>query len=198
MTFSACTLSETNLRKVMANPSLIFQVVFQDDPELHAEALRAAQPRSGFLARVFGMGSKTPAASPANLGLAPDEVVEIDLDKAWHGIHYLLTGDHDIGEPPLNFILGGTQVGDVEVALGPARAFSAEEVREIDDALRPVSAQVLASRFDGQRMYELEIYPMTGVWTKDDLEYIVHYFESFKAFVAQAASRGMALIVYHS
>ena len=42
--------------------------------------------------------------------LEVDSSVEIlDLDKAWHAIHYLLTGDSK-----LTFLLTGTQIEDVE------------------------------------------------------------------------------------
>lgn len=40
---------------------------------------------------------------------------EVDIDKAWHGLHYLLTGTAWEGAPPLNFLAaGGREVGEVE------------------------------------------------------------------------------------
>src|SRR4051812_22134863 len=63
----------------------------------------------------------------------------IDIEKSWHGIHYLLTGTRDEGDGPLNFILaGGQEVGDVDVGYGPARAFTSEQVRGIAGALEPI------------------------------------------------------------
>ena len=54
---------------------------------------------------------------------------DFDIDKAWHGIHYLLTGTAWEGAAPLNFLVaGGRPVGDVDVGYGPARAFSGAEV----------------------------------------------------------------------
>jgi hypothetical protein len=44
-----------------------------------------------------------------------DPHADLDVDKAWHGIHYLLTGTAWEGDPPLDFIVkGGSQVGDVD------------------------------------------------------------------------------------
>jgi hypothetical protein len=50
--------------------------------------------------------------------LYPDDSTSIpadrhlDLDKTWHAIHFLLTGDPWEGEPPLrNAVLGGTPLG---------------------------------------------------------------------------------------
>jgi hypothetical protein len=58
-----------------------------------------------------------------------EERTSTDLDKAWHGIHWLLTGTADSGSEPLCYLLaGGTQIGDIDVGYGPARSFSAEEV----------------------------------------------------------------------
>src|SRR5215203_4027303 len=59
----------------------------------------------------------------------PSPVEEIDLDKSWHGIHYLLTKTAWAGEPPLSFlVLGGAEVGDIDVGYGTARAFRSDEV----------------------------------------------------------------------
>lgn len=42
------------------------------------------------------------------------------MDKAWHGIHYLLTGTAWEGDPPLNFLVtGGREVGTEEIGIGP-------------------------------------------------------------------------------
>src|SRR5512135_1798793 len=65
--------------------------------------------------------------------------VHLDVDKAWNGIHFLLTGDAQHGTPPLGFIVGGKPLGDIDVGYGPARGFDAAEVRAIADALRPLT-----------------------------------------------------------
>jgi Domain of unknown function (DUF1877) len=47
------------------------------------------------------------------------------LNKAWHAIHFVLTGSRLGGSEPLNFLLAeATPVGDVDVGYGPARAFT--------------------------------------------------------------------------
>src|SRR5688572_1450142 len=82
----------------------------------------------------------------------------VDVGKAWHCLHYLLTGTAWEGEPPLNFIaIGGIEVGDVDVGYGPARAFRNRELRIISEALEQISADDLRRRFDGHRMDALEI-----------------------------------------
>src|ERR1700691_2716073 len=84
----------------------------------------------------------------ADAGDEEDARGNFDVDKAWHGIHFLLTGTAWEGTPPLDFIVrGGQEVGDVHVGYGPARAFTSAEVRKIADALRPLSPAELERRF---------------------------------------------------
>src|SRR5438067_4046371 len=90
----------------------------------------------------------------------------VHLEKAWHGLHYLLTGSAMAGEMPLAFLLlGGEPIGgDADDA--PARFIQPPEVRQIDAALSPISADQLWSRFDAARMEEEGIYP--GVWDEPE------------------------------
>ncbi|NLG84732.1 MAG: YfbM family protein [Firmicutes bacterium] len=125
---------------------------------------------------------------------------DLEIDKVWHGIHYLLTGSAWEGESPLGFLVnGGTAVGDEDVGYGPARGFSAKEVRAIAEALAGIDAATLRARFDSQAMMEAGIYPL--VWdrplTEDDtLGYLLEYFEQLREFIAGAAAAGDALLVY--
>lgn len=42
-----------------------------------------------------------------------DNRADTRLHKAWHGIHFVLTGSAWGGEPPLNFLVsGGASIGD--------------------------------------------------------------------------------------
>jgi hypothetical protein len=44
---------------------------------------------------------------PEDDDLEKTEDPSIDLDKTWHGIHYLLTGTTWEGEPPFSFLVAG-------------------------------------------------------------------------------------------
>jgi Domain of unknown function (DUF1877) len=73
----------------------------------------------------------------------------IDIDKAWHGIHYLLCGKANPGAEPLSWaVLGGEEIGE-EIGYGPARFLEPEHVHSIA-AWLPEDA-VFKSRFDPQR-----------------------------------------------
>jgi Domain of unknown function (DUF1877) len=125
---------------------------------------------------------------------------EEDVDKAWHGIHFLLTGSAWGGEPPLNFLVsGGREIGDVDVGYGPARGFTSAEVAEISQALGQISSDDLRGRFDGKRLMDAEIYP--EIWDRDPAEddtvgYLVANFDSMKALLQRAATKSSGLLVY--
>jgi len=124
---------------------------------------------------------------------------ELEVDKAWHGLHYLLTGSAWDGDFPLNFIVvGGEVVGD-DLGYGPARALTSGDVQKIDAALEPLTPDELRQRFDDGRMTELQIYPFG--WGHDpdgELEYLLEFYEELRAFVRRTAEQGHALLVYLS
>jgi len=100
----------------------------------------------------------------------------VDLDKAWHCLHYLLSGSAQAVSAPLGFLLsGGTPVGDDLSEMGPARVFRPLEVSAVADALAPVTEQQLLSRFDLKKLEKLDVYP--GRWTELNLrsEYDLGY-----------------------
>ena len=124
---------------------------------------------------------------------------ELDVDKAWHGLHFLLTGSAWEGSFPLNFIVaGGEEVGD-DLGYGPARGLTSSDVLKIDAALEPLKADELGQRFDAQRMTDLQIYPFG--WSHDpdgEREYLLDFYADLRAFVRRTAEQGHALLVYLS
>src|SRR5204863_4376074 len=120
-----------------------------------------------------------------------EERTSTDLDKAWHGIHWLLTGSADGGDEPLCYLLaGGEPVGDVDVGYGPARALTSEQVASWDAALSQISRDELARRFDPKAMLDADIYPQ--IWARsiegeeDTLDYLLQAYGGFRDFVAAA------------
>ncbi len=120
----------------------------------------------------------------------------LDVDKAWHGLHWLLSGSAEPTEDPLGFIMGGAEVGQ-DISYGPARAYTADEVRKIAAALAPIEAAELRSRFDGDAMSADGIYP--DIWQRDPAEddtlgYLVTFYEPLKQLIAGAAQAGNGLV----
>jgi len=131
------------------------------------------------------------------------EFVDLDIDKAWHGIHFLLTGTAWEGDGPLAFVVnGGTPIGDEDghdVGYGPARGFTSGEVREIAEALAGIDSKDLDGRFDPAAMTKAEVYP--SIWDRapeedDTLGYLREHYVVLRSFVTEAAAAGQALLVW--
>lgn len=127
----------------------------------------------------------------------------VEVDKAWHALHFFLTGTAWGGEAPLNFIaVGGVAIGDEDVGYGPARALRRDGLVALARALGGITEQTLLDRYDGARMRELQIYP--GRWADlgarkdDELEYFTSAYERVAALVNKGAESGRALLVWIS
>jgi hypothetical protein len=126
-----------------------------------------------------------------------DPAGSFDVDKAWHGLHYLLTGTADGGEGPAALaILGGEEIGE-DLGMGPARFLTPSQVREVAAALAGITDAELRARFDPQRMQALDIYPDV-IWVRDGddaFDYLMDNFAPLVEFYADAAARGDGVIL---
>jgi hypothetical protein len=116
----------------------------------------------------------------------------ISLDKAWHGLHYLLCGSAEPGPGPLGqAVFGGTEIGD-DVGYGPARCFTAAETSEIAQALQaPGLEAILRGHFDPDKMEQLGIYP--GGWHAEGPEWLINAFRKLCDFYAASSAAGQAV-----
>ena len=202
MILGMVTLGDANIARLLADPPLVWRVIAPDDPGAYESARRTA-PKASFLGRIFGRspasGGSERSASAEAFALAEGEGVSADLDKAWQGIHYLLTGTAWEGREPLNFLLaGGRPVGDIDVGYGPARVLSAAETRAAHQALTQVGDDELRRRFDPDEMMSKEIYP--EIWDRppeedDTIEYLMEYVGILRGFLAQAVEKRQGLVV---
>lgn len=124
----------------------------------------------------------------------------VDLDKAWHGIHYLLTGLAEGGPEPQSLaVFGGEEFGP-EVGYGPARFLSADQVRRVAESLSGLTREALALRFNAKDMEAKPIYPDV-IWVRDGqeaLDYVLDNYQQLQVFYRDAAARGDAVIQWLS
>ena len=129
-------------------------------------------------------------------GLERGQTPSVHLEKAWHGLHFLLTGSAGESGAPLGFLLeGGQEVGEDD-GYGAPRLFQPGEVQQINAALAPISDDELWGRFDSELMEAESIYP--GIWDEEEEELrdeYLTYFHELKKVVAQAGEGGMGLLV---
>jgi hypothetical protein len=128
----------------------------------------------------------------------PSRNREIDIDKAWHSIHFMLTGDPWGGAPPLaNAVLGGTALGDEDVGYGPARYLTSDEVNEVAGALSAIPPTDLARRYKPDALTRADIYP--NIWQREGqgaLDYLLEYYDQLVGFFQEASGLGHAMLLW--
>ena len=197
MYMNLVTISDSNIQCIVEDPPLVWRIIAPEDHEVY-EAERAKEFRPTLLSRMFGHGQRE--RHLVNLNLSSAEGISTDLDKAWHGIHYLLTRTAWKGVYPWSFLLnGGVTIGNVDMGYGPARAFKSTETREIYSALTTCSEDELTSRFDPKNMLDEQIYP--EIWGRDpeeddSLEYLLEYFQILRGYLQQAVDSNVGILVY--
>ena len=193
------TLSDENIDKLLSDPPLIWKVLAPDAPEFYEEE-RKSKASTGFFTKLFKKNKDVEQARITNfsLELVENEGADTDLDKAWHGIHYLLTGSVWEGDEPLNFLIaGGGTIGEIDVGYGPARCIKSDLVRRIHEHLSGISVEELKSRFEPGKMMANEIYPEIWDRIEDDgnLDYLIEYFKELKHFISKAVENNLGIII---
>jgi hypothetical protein len=121
----------------------------------------------------------------------------VGLNKAWHAIHFVLTGSRLGGEAPLNFLVDeGTPVGEVDVGYGPARVLRSDQIRQIAAALAPIDPDEVARRVDAREFDQQAIYP--GNWQRNGIgvDYVVANYRAMRDLIVRLADQGHGLILY--
>jgi hypothetical protein len=124
---------------------------------------------------------------------AGEPAKSISLDKAWHGLHYLLCGAAEPVPGALGqAVLGGTEIGE-DLGYGPARYFTPAETKEVALALQePALEQTLHARFNPAVMEQHGLYP--GGWDQEGDDWLIDAFRDLRDFYAAASAAGNAVI----
>jgi len=123
-----------------------------------------------------------------------------NMEKDWHVIAYLLTGEakikeeHQPNNPLHNVIFGGLKTS-VTTGYGPARYFDSKLVAESATALVSADRKVIAGRYDPAEMKKLDLYAPTE---ERERKAILNVAEEFTAFFQKAASSHEDVILYVS
>lgn len=119
------------------------------------------------------------------------------LEKAWHAIHFILTGTAYEGDLPAAFIIeGGDFLREPEDDVDcPPRWLDADLVDELNLLLQQIDDAELALRCDVPKMVMADIYSVSEECGEDLLEELADCFLALRTFVEAAASQQQALIV---
>jgi hypothetical protein len=125
---------------------------------------------------------------------------DFDMEKDWHAIAYLLTGDASLKEEnitnaPLHNVIFGGLKAPVETGYGSVRYFDAKLVAEIATALASADRKVIAARYDPEVMKKLNIYASPEA---DEKKGILQLIEDLTAFFQKAAANHEDVITFVS
>jgi len=191
MTWSARAIDPALIGALKSNTDLLRSTLFGDESDLAADL-----PADGGRVNLSNGNLADRLAAWEQKRAAEVGDTAVELDKAWHGIHYLLAGSADpTGSVASNAIMGGDAIGPDD-GYGPARVLMPAMVRKIAKLLAATTPEILARRFDPKAMTRARIYPDV-IWEREGaqaLDYLLDYYKQLVAFYARAASRGQAVI----
>jgi hypothetical protein len=155
---------------------------------MEAQAASAAAALRGVAREVHAEGGGE--------GIRPEDLGQrISIDKAWHGLHFLLTlSAEPTAEDASQVVMGGAEIGE-DLGYGPARYLDVEEVSRAAAVLQALTPGDLRLRYDASVMEELRIYP--GGWDDaENLEWLLEAFAEVSTFYRGSAERGNAVLLY--
>jgi Domain of unknown function (DUF1877) len=123
---------------------------------------------------------------------------QFDLEKDWHTVYYLLTGESEIaeehreGKPLHNLIFGGLKTA-VATGYGVVRYFDHQLLSEIAGALSSLDPTVLNQRFNAEDMTERDIYAAPEA---DEREGIFRVIEELEDFFKRAAEAKDYVVIF--
>lgn len=156
-----------------------------------AASLDEVRPAPTLWQRIRGRAPQIPAALHDL-----SNCMEIDLEKAWHGLHFLFTGTAYEGDEPACFLLKGGRAirwEDIE-----ARALSPDEVERFRELVHALPEEALRKRYDPETMTRLEIYPEI-IWMREGeeaLDYLLEYHQQLWAFLRDAAEEKQGCVIW--
>lgn len=116
-----------------------------------------------------------------------------EIDKAWHGIHFVLTGSAEPVDGPVgDVVLGGREVGD-DMGYGPARVLSPDQVKRASQVLRAIDEGAFSRRYNAEALRAADVYP--AIWDAEALDYLLEYYRGVREIFEEAASDGGGMLV---
>ena len=191
MRWSARAIEPSSIAALERDSKLLDRALFGDQPEIFTERLEKDGHVDLSDKQIRDELTAWAAKRKAEVG-----DTEVDLDKAWDGIHYLLTGSVEPNNTLASeVIMGGKSIGP-DRGYGPAQLLNPAEVKAIAHLLEETSADMLRQRFNPKEMTQKGVYPAV-IWERDGeeaLTYVLNYYKELVAFYTRAAERGQAVV----
>ena len=126
------------------------------------------------------------------------EIPQLDIDKSWDGIIFLLTGNssRNLGTNILGKVLLGSGTIDENqiIGYGPARYLLPEEVKTLNNKIKILNPDDLKFRYDPAKMILEDVYP--AIWQEENaFDYIKEYFIELQSFYQHASWANEAIVI---
>ncbi len=125
-----------------------------------------------------------------------DKSNRLDIDKAWHGIHYILTGDAQESDSKFNNVIFGGESMEQDIGYGPAQYLTVNEVKENSKLLQDFTTEKFRNKFKEVKdeIVEKGIYPFYNDWTDEDIEYLLEHYKALQLFYQKSAANNLAIL----
>ena len=116
-----------------------------------------------------------------------------DVEGAFPGLHYLITGTTELAEYPLNFLCAPHRVV-TEMGWGPVNTYFAREVQEIVSAIDALDYNQLIKKYDPSDFQAKRI--LRGyTWKKEDIYSMLDQLKDIRNFLFEACSNGKGIYI---
>ncbi len=184
MLFSLRRISKEQANSLAQDSGDIYFFLHGNDPY---------EPPKGFFQKLLGSKKETKSHRKWN---PPEDGSILDLDKNWHVIHYLLSRTPWEGPMPQASLMGGTELGNVDVGYGPARLLDSQQIKEFLSYLGSLSEIEFGTGVTASELEENEIYGAYPEWSSEDPKALWEYVEELKAFLSRAKSAEESVVLY--
>jgi Domain of unknown function (DUF1877) len=183
MLFSLRRVTQQALNDLIRDPSDIVFYLYGYEPEV---------PKPGFFARLLGAKTESPVK---RTWVAPPDDQVLDLDKNWHILHYLFCRQPWDGPlPQSTLMMGGVELGDIDVGYGPARGLRTDEIEAFLGFLESLKKEEFGRDVTSEEVEENEIYACE--WSPDDGQILWEYVDALKAFLKKTKNEQHCVILY--
>jgi hypothetical protein len=122
----------------------------------------------------------------------------VDFDKAWHALHYLLTGSADATKSPLSLLLGDWETfGQDENGFGGGWIAPPKALQAFNAALSRITDVDLRARYDPAAMHAEDVY-LSDVFVDEGpeaLDYLLQSLPELRRFAARCADTNAGAII---
>ena len=123
----------------------------------------------------------------------------IDFDKAWHALHFVLTGSADGTDSPLSLLLGKGEPAGEDGGYGPPLLVSAAEMRQFHEALAGLSDEDLRQRYDPRAMLAADVYLADALAEEEDgWDYVAQGIPALRRLAERCAQQNSGAIIFIS